>query len=101
MTPVPPLMFPLRGSRIRERAASEKRSRLPENLLAADTQAFLNISYRSDAAAGRLDRMRWSFLTEQGEMAKHTQRLGHTLFIVLSLFSSHCEGSELNGHKWN
>lgn len=57
LTPVPPLIFPLGGSRISERAVSEKRSSLPENLLPADARALLNISYRSDTAAGRRDRM--------------------------------------------
>lgn len=66
-------MLPLGGSRISERAVSEKRSGLPENLLPADTQALLNISYRSDAAAGAdgsdASGRRWSFITEQRGIA--------------------------------
>lgn len=72
-------MFPLRGSRISEGAVSEKGSSLPENLLPADTQALLNISYRSDAAAGAdgsdASGRRWSFITERREIATPDSRV--------------------------
>lgn len=72
-------MFPLRGSRISEGAVSEKGSSLPENLLPAAAQALLNISYRSDAAAGAdgsdASGRRWSFITEQREIATLDSRV--------------------------